>query len=176
MHYHQRVHSPSISRIRTRYKDCPKAQGKHIRRSGLLESSAVWEVFHALNTHLKRTRTHLNRTHLKRTRTHLNRTHLKRTRTHLKRTRTHLNRTHLKRTRTHLNRTHLKRTRTDSRVNSAWILSSPPLCWAWMNKFRQNCIKMHVLANILINNRLVLVIQKVLIYSLFNLICTVKTM
>ncbi len=33
--------------IRTRYKDCPKARGEHIWRSGLLESqsSAVWEVF-----------------------------------------------------------------------------------------------------------------------------------
>ncbi len=142
MHYHQRVYSRSISRVRTRYKHCTKARGEHIKRSGLLESSAVWEVFHALNTHLKRTRTHL-----------------KRTRTHLKRTRTHLKRTH-----------------TDSRVNSARILSSPPLFWAWMNKFRQNCIKMHVLANILIKSRLLLVIQKVLIYSLFNLIYTVNTM
>ncbi len=35
MHYHQHVHSRSISRNRTRYKDCPKAQGEHIRRSGL---------------------------------------------------------------------------------------------------------------------------------------------
>ncbi len=35
---------------------------------------------------------------------------------------------------------------------------------------------MHVLANILIKSRLVLVIQKVLIYSLFNLIYTVNTM
>lgn len=43
MHYRQRVHSRSNSRIRTRYK----AQGEHKRRSGLLaeQSSAVWEVF-----------------------------------------------------------------------------------------------------------------------------------
>ncbi len=50
--------------------------------------------------------------------------------------------------------THLKCTHTDSRVNSARILSSPPLLCAWMNKYRQNYIKMHVLANILVNSRL----------------------
>ncbi len=33
-------------------------------------------------------------------------------------------------------------------------LSSPPHFWAWMNKFRQNYINMHVLANILVNSRL----------------------
>jgi len=33
-------------------------------------------------------------------------------------------------------------------------LSSPPLFCAWMNKYRQNYIKMHVLANILVNSRL----------------------
>ncbi len=32
-------------------------------------------------------------------------------------------------------------------------LSSPPLC-AWMNKYRQNYIKMHILANIPVNSRL----------------------
>ncbi len=36
MHYSQRVHSRLISHVRTRYKDCPKAQGEHKRRSGLL--------------------------------------------------------------------------------------------------------------------------------------------
>ncbi len=51
-------------------------------------------------------------------------------------------------------RTHLKCTHTDNRVNSARILSSPPLLCAWMNKYRQNYIKMHVLANIRINSRL----------------------
>ncbi len=60
-------------------------------------------------------------------------------------------------------RTHLKclhtliwsaRTQTDILVNFEQILSSPPLFWAWMNKFRQNYIKMHVLANILVNSRL----------------------
>ncbi len=30
-------------------------------------------------------------------------------------------------------------------------LSSPPLFCAWMNKYRQNYIEMHVLANILVN-------------------------
>ncbi len=33
-------------------------------------------------------------------------------------------------------------------------LSSPPLFCAWMNKFRQNYIEMHVLVNILVNSRL----------------------
>ncbi len=52
-------------------------------------------------------------------------------------------------------RTHLKRVHTDSRVYSANTeLSSPPLLCAWMNKFRQNYIEMHVLANILVNSRL----------------------
>ncbi len=36
-HYRQRVHSRSISRVRTRYKDCPNARGEHIKRLGLLE-------------------------------------------------------------------------------------------------------------------------------------------
>ncbi len=36
-HYRQRVHSCSISRVRTRYKDCPNARGEHIKRLGLLE-------------------------------------------------------------------------------------------------------------------------------------------
>ncbi len=33
-------------------------------------------------------------------------------------------------------------------------LSSPPLFCVWMNKYRQNYIKMHILANILVNSRL----------------------
>ncbi len=37
-------------------------------------------------------------------------------------------------------------------VNSE--LSSPPLFCAWMNKYRQNYINMHVLANNLVNSRL----------------------
>ncbi len=49
--------------------------------------------------------------------------------------------------------THLKRTHTDSHVNSARILNWALFC-AWMNKFRQTYIKMHVLANILVNSRL----------------------
>ncbi len=56
MHYHQRMHSRSISRVRTRYKDCPKAQGEHKRRSGLLaEQSCAVRSFP--RTHLKRTHT-----------------------------------------------------------------------------------------------------------------------
>ncbi len=50
MHYHQRVHSRSISRTRTRYKDCPKAQGEHIRHPGLLVEH--WR------THIWSARTH----------------------------------------------------------------------------------------------------------------------
>ncbi len=53
-----------------------------------------------------------------------------------------------------LTHTHLKRTHTDSQLCANIKLSSPPLFWAWMNKFRQNNIKMHVLANILVNSRL----------------------
>ncbi len=90
----QRVHSRSISRIRTRYKDCPKAQGEHIRRSGLLVEQNAYA--------------------------------------------------------------HTSEARAHRQPRQLWAntkLSSPPLFWAWMNKFRQNYIKMHVLANILVNSR-----------------------
>ncbi len=50
-------------------------------------------------------------------------------------------------------RTHLKCTHTDRRVNSVRILNWALLHFfcAWMNKYRQNYIQMHVLANILVN-------------------------
>ncbi len=51
-------------------------------------------------------------------------------------------------------RTHLKRTHTHSRVYTVRILNFPPLFCAWMNKYRQNYIKMHVLASMLVNSRL----------------------
>ncbi len=99
MHYRQNVHSRSISRARTRYKDCLNAQGEHIRRSGLLakQSPAVWKVFRA----------HIGSAH-----------------------------------------------RQPCLLCANTELSSPPLLCAWMNKFRQNYIEMHVLANILVNSRL----------------------
>ncbi len=108
---HQRVHSHSILRIRTLYKDCPKAQGEQIRRSGLLaaQSHVVWEDF---------------RTHVWSARAH-----------------------------THTSEAHAHRQPCQLCANTK--LRSPPLFWAWMNKFRQNYIKINVLANILVNSRLI---------------------
>ncbi len=137
MYYHQHVHSRSISCVRTRYKDCLKAQDEHKRHSGLLaaQSSAVWEDFCAdiwsARTHLKRTHTH---THIWSARTH---THTSEAHAH-----TH---THLKRT---CARTHIWSVRTQTVASTV----SPPLFWAWMNKYRQNYINIHVLANILVNS------------------------
>ncbi len=101
MHYSQHVHSHSISRVSTQYKDCLKAQCEHIKCWGLLaeQSRAVWEVF---------------RTHIWSARTH----------------------------------------RQLCQLCANTKLSSPPQFWAWINKFRQNYIKMHVLVNILVNSRL----------------------
>ncbi len=133
MHYHQqRVHSRSISRVRTRYKDCPKSQGEHIRRSGLLAEQlrAVWEFLRA-HAHLKRAHTHLKRTH-----THLKcaHTHLKRAHTHLKRAHTHIwsVRTHTSEAYVHISEAHAH---THSRVNSARILN-----WALLRFFEHGWI------------------------------------
>ncbi len=113
MHYCQCVHSPSISRVRTRYKDWPKTRDEHIRRSGLLaEHTHIWSA----HTHIWSAHTHIWSAH------------------------------------THIWSAHTHRQPRQLCVNTE--LSSPPLFWAWMNKFRQNYIKMHVLDNILIKSRL----------------------
>ncbi len=66
-------------------------------------------------------------------------------------------------THTYLKRlhSHIWTARTQTAVRQSLVfncantkLGSPLLFWAWMNKFRQSYIKMHVLANILVNSRL----------------------
>ncbi len=60
--------------------------------------------------------------------------------------------THLKRTHTDTSEAHTHRQLCQLCANTK--LSFPPQFWAWINKFRQNYIKMHVLVNILVNSRL----------------------
>ncbi len=167
----------SIARVRTRYKDCPKVRGEHIKdaQDCWSNSRALCEKFSAhrsearTHTHLKRAHTHIwsarthtseahAHTHLKRTHTHIwsTRTDPKCAHTHIWSARTDPKRAHTHtseaRAHTHTSEAHAHRQPRQLCVNTK--LSSPLLFWAWMNKFRQNYIKMHVLANILVNSRL----------------------
>ncbi len=129
----------SISRIRTQYKDTRRAL-KMLRIVGGTVARCVRSFTH---THLKRTHTH---THLKHAHTH---TSEARAHTHTSEARAH---THIWSARTHT-RIWIARTQIDaSTLHEYWALLR--FFWAWMNKFRQNYIKMHVLANILVNSRL----------------------
>ncbi len=158
-----------------------KARGEHIKISSAHTSEAHTHTHTSeaythtseahTHTHLKRTHTHLKRTHTHtqtseaythtseaHAHTHTSEAHAHthiwsaRTHTHLKRTHTHTSEAHAH-THTHTSEAHAHRLCVNSVRILNWALLRFFFC-AWMNKYRQNYIKMPILANILVNSQL----------------------
>ncbi len=127
MYYSQPVHSRSISRIRTRYKDCQNAQA--FKTLGIV-GVTVARCVRSFPCTEARMHTHTSEAH-----THTSEAHAH-THTHTSEACAH---------------------RQPRQLCTNTELSSPLFFCAWINKFRQNYIKKHVLANILVNSRLSIV-------------------